>query len=510
MLSATFLVVAFSLASLSHASVLTATPSDRYQNTCRRIASAISNSSQVFYPNSTQYNADIEHAIVSSTQVSACSVEPGSAADVSAILRILGSTRTPFAVKGGGHAFNPGFSSTTGVQISLTRFSNIVLNNATGTVDAGPGVTWDQVYAALDSTGVNIVGGRIPTVGVSGLTLGGGFAFMSNQYGLGIDNMEKYELVLPNGTITNVTQSNKDLWFALRGGGNNFGIVTKFTHKTVPQGQVWGGTLNYNVDQLDLVKDAVVKFQQKNDTKAALNVPIIYTPAGVRPYISMLSFTNQEISSIQAVSAAVLFYNAPTPAPGIFDDFLAIPTNQSDVKTRSFADMFNSLAFINPPNTVRYRGRVNGVSVTQYSPAVFDAFVNQTLFWGGKIGALDSNVTLAITLEPFLKDMFSHGSASAYPPDRSHALFPTAVTFAYGNASLDDTVSKGLRSYSDAVTAVAVADGQNVSHASVYPNYALFDTPLEDIYGANLPRLHAIRKVIDPENVMGLAGGFKL
>ncbi|KAH9054946.1 FAD dependent oxidoreductase [Lactarius vividus] len=491
MISTTFLVVTFSLASFSHASTLTATPSGRYQNACRSIANAISNSSQLFYPNSTQYNADIEHAIVSSSQVSACSVEPGSAADVSAILRILGSTHTPFAVKGGGHAFNPGFSSTSGVQISMTRFSNIELNNATGTVDVGPGVTWDQVYAALDSSGVNIVGGRIPTVGISGLTLGGGYAFMSNQYGLSIDNMERYELVLPNGTITNVTQSNKDLWFALRGGGNNFGIVTKFTYKTVSQSQVWGGTLNYNVDQLDLVKEAVVKFQQKNDTKAALNVPVIYTPAG-------------------AISAAVVFYNAPTPAPGIFDDFLAIPTNRSDVKTRSFADMFNSLAFINPPNTVRYRGRVNGVSVTQYSPSVFDAFINQTLFWGGKIGALDPNVTLAVTLEPFLKDVFSHGPASAYPPDRSHALFPTAVTFAYTNTSLDDTVTKALRSYSDAVTAVAVADGQNVSHAAVYPNYALFDTPLEDIYGVNLPRLHAIKKAVDPKNVMGLAGGFKL
>ncbi|KAH8981553.1 FAD-binding domain-containing protein [Lactarius deliciosus] len=489
MLSTIFLVIVFSLAPSLHASVLTATPSGRYQSTCRRIANAITNSSQLFYPNSTQYNADIEHSIVSSSQMSACSVEPGSAADVSVVLRILGSTRTPFAVKGGGHASNPGFSSTTGVQISMTRFSNIEHNNATGTVDAGPGVTLDQVYAALDSTGVNIVGGRIPTVGISGLTLGGGYAFMSNQYGLTIDNMAGYELVLPNGTITNVTESNKDLWFALRGGGNNFGIVTKFTYKTVPQGQVWGGTLNYSVDQLDLVKEALVKFQQKNDTKAALIVPVIYTPAG-------------------AIPTALVFYNAPTPAPGIFDDFLAIPTNQSDVKTRSFVDMFNSLSFVNPPNTVRGRG--NGVSVTQYSPSVFDAIVNQTLFWGGKIGALDPNATVSLACELFLRNVFSHGLDSAYPPDRSRALLPTAVTITYNNASLNDTVSKGLRSYSDAVSAAAVADGQNVSHAAVYPNYALFDTPSEEIYGVNLPRLHVIKKAVDPTNVMGLAGGFKI
>ncbi|KAI9449160.1 FAD-binding domain-containing protein [Lactarius psammicola] len=469
MLSATFLVVAFSLASFSRASVLKDTSSAQYQSTCRRIASTISNSSQVFYPNSTQYIADNEHPFNSSSQASACSVEPDSAADVSVILRILGSTHTPFAVKGGGHAFNPGFSSTSGVQISMTRFNTIEFNNATGTVDVGSGITWDQVYAALNSTGINVIGGRIPTVGVSGLTLGGGYAYMSNQYGLTIDNMAGYELVLPNGTITNVTPSNKDLWFALRGGGNNFGVVTKFIYKTVPQGQVWGGTRNYTVDQLDLVKEALVKFQQKNDTKAALNVIAIYTLGRV-------------------VSAAVIFYDAPTPAPGIFDDFLAIPTNQSDVRTRSFVDMFNSLSFINPPNTIR--GNSNGIPVTQYSPSVFDTIVNQTLvsvfmpheskydsttarlqFWGRELRVLDPNLAIATTLEPFDSGVFSHGSDSAYPPDRSRALFPTVVSFAFVNASLDETMTKALRNYSNAVTAAAVADGQNLSRAAVYPNY---------------------------------------
>ena len=176
-----------------------------------------------------------------------------------------------------------------------------------------------------------------------------------------------------------------------------------------------------------------------------------------------------------------------------------------------------------------YRAHVTGISVTQYSPSVFDAVVNQTLvsavfphastydstiahlqFWGKKLGALDSNFSIALAFEPFLTDVFSHGSESAYPPDRSHALFPTALTFSFSNASLDDSVVKGVHSYSDAVTAAATADGQHLSHAAVYPNYALFDTPLEDMYGVNLPRLHAIKKAVDPKNVMGLAGGFKL
>ena len=106
--------------------------------------------------------------------------------------------------------------------------------------------------------------------------------------------------------------------------------------------------------------------------------------------------------------------------------------------------------------------------------------------------------------------MFSHGPESAYPPDRSHALFPTALTISFRNASLDDTVVNVVHNFSDTVTAAAVADGQSLTHAAVYPNYALFDTPLEDIYGANIPRLQAIKSAVDPENVMGLTGGFKL
>jgi len=92
----------------------------------------------------------------------------------SAQLKILGSCRTPFAVKGGGHTTNPGFSSTPGVQIALSRFNDTKANAGNRTVGVGPGLTWDEVYAALAPFGMSVVGGRIPGVGVAGLTLGGG------------------------------------------------------------------------------------------------------------------------------------------------------------------------------------------------------------------------------------------------------------------------------------------------------------------------------------------------
>jgi hypothetical protein len=114
-----------------------------------------------------------------------------------------------------------------------------------------------------------------------------------------------------------------------------------------------------------------------------------------------------------------------------------------------------------------------------------------------------------MTLEPFDKGLFSHGSGSAYPFDRSRAVFPSSVSVQFSNASLDDTMAFALRNISDTIHSAALADGQDVTHAAKYPNYALFGTPLEDMYAGNVERLHKIRAAIDPEDVMGLTGGWK-
>jgi FAD/FMN-containing dehydrogenase len=114
----------------------------------------------------------------------------------------------------------------------MTRFNETRVDSVTRTVDVGAGLIWDQVYETLEPTGLNVVGGRIPNVGVAGLTLGGGecllvssenpisydlgYSYLTGQYGLTVDNVAGYELVLPNGTVTNVTSEDDDLWFGLR------------------------------------------------------------------------------------------------------------------------------------------------------------------------------------------------------------------------------------------------------------------------------------------------------
>jgi len=104
---------------------------------CQQIAGNITG--QVYYPLSSQYISDVFHYFASSAQSSTCVVEVASPQDVSNVLKIVGSTRTPFAVKSGGHSSNQGFSSTTGVHISLVKLNQIILSADKKTVEIGLG-----------------------------------------------------------------------------------------------------------------------------------------------------------------------------------------------------------------------------------------------------------------------------------------------------------------------------------------------------------------------------------
>ncbi|KAI9437943.1 FAD-binding domain-containing protein [Lactarius indigo] len=454
---------------------------------CRQISLAISNASQVFFPSSNGYISDNEHALVSSSEASVCSVEPGSTQDLGLILHVLSNSRTPFGVKSGGHTENRGFSSTCGVQISLARFNTFKVDIDAHTVELGPSLAWDDVFERLAPYGVNVIGGRIPGIGVGGFTLGGGYSFQTSQYGLAVDNVVAFELVLPNGTVTTVTEANHDLWFALRGGGNNFGIVTKFTFKSFAQGQVWGGAILYAPDQLEAVKAATAEFSGVTDTKATLITTFVYTSGGVS-------------------SAALIFYNDPNPPSGIFDAFLHIPSLQKDVGVRSYPEFIKAVSVADPPGQ---RGSSCGFPVTKYSLNFLDAIADQILFWGKKLTALDPSVFVAADAELLDSTVFSHGAPSAYPPDRSLVYFPSILSFTWANSTSDKTMFRAQREIADNLRVAALKDGQDVERAAVYPNYALFDTPLEDMYGKNMPRLRELKRAIDLKNVMGLTGGFK-
>lgn len=109
---------------------------------------------------------------------------------------------------------------------------NIQIAADNNTVELGPGLTLYEAYSYLEPYSRVLIGGRLKTIGLSGLTLGGGVHYFINKYGYAMDNVLSYDVVIGNGTLlTANATSNPDLFWALKGGSSNYGIVTKFTSK---------------------------------------------------------------------------------------------------------------------------------------------------------------------------------------------------------------------------------------------------------------------------------------
>lgn len=159
-----------------------------------------------------------------------CVYVPQSAADVSVAVKILAYAQCRFSVKGGGHTPWKGAASiTNGVQIDMTSMNTVTLNAAKTQANIGSGARWGHIYGILQSQGVMVSGGRDSDVGIGGLVLGGGYSWFTSKLGFVADAVLNIELVKGDGSIINVNaKSNADLFVALKGGGNNFGIVTRY------------------------------------------------------------------------------------------------------------------------------------------------------------------------------------------------------------------------------------------------------------------------------------------
>jgi hypothetical protein len=129
--------------------------------------------------------------------------------------------------------------------------------------------------------------------------------------------------------------------------------------------------------------------------------------------------------------------------------------------------------------------------------------------WGPRLAVTDTAPFISFDIEPFDASLFSHGAASAYPPDRSRGLLPTNLYFSWEAETSDDFIIGVMKDLAENIREEAVSESQDVADAFIYGNYALADTPLSSIYGDNVARLQQIRRDIDPDDVMGLAGGFK-
>jgi FAD/FMN-containing dehydrogenase len=157
------------------------------------------------------------------------------------------------AVRGGGHSI-PGFSTCDGgIVIDLSPMKGIEVDAARRTVVVEPGVTWGELDAATQEHGLAVTGGLVSTTGVAGYTLGGGIGWLMRKHGLACDNLRSADVVTADGQFLTASASeNSDLFWGLRGGGGNFGIVTAFEFDLHPVGPtVTAGPVFYPGDRAE-------------------------------------------------------------------------------------------------------------------------------------------------------------------------------------------------------------------------------------------------------------------
>ena len=269
-----------------------------------------------------------------------CIIFPTTADEVSTVIKILNGNNEKFAIKSGGHNPNNGWSSVAGGPlISTSKLDQVLLDPATGVCRVGPGQKLDSLAAALQGTGWTFVGGRIGPTGVGGLVLGGGLSYMSSQYGWSASSVLEYEVVLANGTIVKATKDqHSDLFKALKGGGNMFGVVTSYLVQTYRQGLVYGGQLVFlRTPETDArLLRAVRDFTEYNhDHKAAVIV-------------------TAERSTVNVIDSWIIFvfYDGTDVPPGMFKNFTDAGPLLNSAKVQTYAELIGNTKWVTFPGYV--------------------------------------------------------------------------------------------------------------------------------------------------------------
>ncbi len=185
-----------------------------------------------------------------------------SAADIAAGVRFARAAGLDISVRGGGHNVAGRAVADDAVMIDLAEMKGVTVDPDARTARAEGGLLWTELNAATAEHGLAVTGGAISTTGIAGLTLGGGLGWLMAKHGLAADNLLAVELVNADGEVVEVTEaSDPDLFWALRGGGGNFGIAASLTYRLHPLAMVTGGLIAHPIeaapDLLRFYRDAV-------------------------------------------------------------------------------------------------------------------------------------------------------------------------------------------------------------------------------------------------------------
>jgi FAD/FMN-containing dehydrogenase len=403
-------------------------------------------------------------------------VRVADATDVATAVRFARTNDLEIAVRSGGHSL-AGFSTGDGVLvIDLRGLHELLIDPETRVVVAGAGLTARDVTDALVPHELAIPFGDTASVGIAGLTLGGGIGYLARKAGLAIDRVRSMEVVTVDGEVLTASATeNADLFWALRGGGGNFGIVTRFTYEAVPVGETLSGALVMPLSAevlsgvLRLADDAPDELTVITEIMGAPPAPFIPTELVGTPVMFVLMVYAGDpaegapvVDRFRALATPVADLVGPMPYGGIYQ-FSAEAENPAPAITRSiFADALDD-------------STIDSVVAQLSAPERPALAITQIRVLGGETGRVAAD-------------------ASAFAHREATIMF-TAYTILVDPAAADEHIA-----WTDAyfATVTPLATGSYVNFLDLEGGARVRDAYPEATYR----RLAEAKRRWDPENVL--------
>ncbi|KXJ84932.1 hypothetical protein Micbo1qcDRAFT_237634 [Microdochium bolleyi] len=414
---------------------------------------------------------------------------------VAEAVSLFGLQGCPFAIRSGGHSTAEGWANIEeGVLLATTKLSGLSLGN--DYVSVGPGLRWGAVYSFLDQHGLTVVGGRGAEVGVGGLALGGGVSHFTPERGFACDNIKGFQIVTSGGHIVEANAgSHPDLWQALKGTQNMFGVVTRLDLYTFPSPQLHSVSSSASMDSFDAlasVYDDYIRERSDGDDARhfAVGLTSYYVPFLGPPtlHLDLLSTAGAEEGS-WVVNNTTLRLPGPlvrfgelslsnlTENRGTMAKFAAgapTPKLRYDLRTLSFrssVDMFKGMKRIFEEE----------IAPVQAADPSFSGIIEWQLVTANAIRQGHSNGGNMLGLEsagPLIVFTMANSWVSASGDAAAHAAGQRAVA-----------------------RAEALARELGVHVPFLYANYAAKDQDVLRSYGEkNLAKLRKVRKRYDCKN----------
>jgi FAD/FMN-containing dehydrogenase len=398
-------------------------------------------------------------------------VRPLDAADVAAAVDFARTSALPLSVRGGGHNVAGHAVCDDGVMVDLRLMREVRVDPVEQIAHAGGGATWNDFDPACQRHGLATPGGTFGTTGVGGLTLGGGLGHLMGRHGLTLDNLLQAEVVTADGQIVMADeQTNSDLFWGLRGGGGNFGVVTRFVFRLHELPPLTGGLLVYD-------------FGRATDVLRGFRDSAVSSPDELTTF-SLLA--RDRASGIRVAMVSVCWTGSSTDARERLDALRALPGLLADgVRPMSYLQLQGVFGEI--PFGLRHywKGHFVGGLPDELIEFLVEHYAKRTSPLG------------TVLIEPL------HGCARRVPDSATafanrHAAFNLSGISAWESPAEDEEQVAWARTFAEGVTPYSTRGGG-------YVNYMTRDEPLERVeaaFGAEkFGRLRELKRRYDPGNL---------